>query len=106
MTPWSAASPRLPGRHARTRQGSGEGATGMGRQPGRPFGLLDAMVLVAATAIGLGLLRATHLTAGFSGHVIPWFLTGRDRARAVCDGALFLSPVLAMWSLAVVVLAL
>ncbi len=73
--------------------------------PETRFGLLDAMVLVAATAAGMGLMRATYLMDHL-GDLVILLQSGTvsNRVEIGRQLAVSLSPVLAMWSLAAVVL--
>jgi hypothetical protein len=70
----------------------------------RRFTLADAIALVVATAVGLGLLRPameplTALRMGFSGRW-PWLESG------IFHGLLYATPIVFAWSIATLVLSL
>ncbi len=64
----------------------------------RRFSLLDAMALVAATAVGLALHRAFWSEA-------PPFVQARDPRGILLRVMIFLTPLAAMWTAAVLALS-
>lgn len=78
-------------------------------RPGRPFTLMDLLILIAATAVGLGGIRAQSpdieiFTAPYSPISPPGLI--RWGSVTASNWAFYLSPMLAGWTLGVLALRL